>query len=374
MVNPRCFLDFQVEGQPLGRVIFELFADVVPKTVENFRALCTGSKGVNELGIPLYYKGCPVHRIIQNFMVQGGDFTLRNGKGGESIYGPGGFADEDLRREVDEEGLLVMANKGKNTNSSQFFVTLRPCPHLNGKHVVFGKVVKGYEIIQAMSKLPTDPKDRPLQLVTISHCGELERKVKAVPRRAPSPTPSSASGRSRSRSRSVSRSRSPSPARDDRHRHRSGRSRSHRDGSDDEDSDREKSSSRRKHKSSSGRRSKHRSSRRSRRDGDDADGRDRSRSRSPRRSRAGESKEEDGLLSPEEIAALERRAAEEAAEERRKRDEDEERRKEQEREAARKREQYEREMIAQGGVVFKGRGAMKAPGDGARRGGGMRGW
>ena len=78
-------------------------------------------------------------------MVQGGDMTLRNGKGGESIYGPT-FEDEDLRREVDEEGLLVMANKGKNTNSSQFFVTLRPCPHLNGKHVVFGKVVKGESI------------------------------------------------------------------------------------------------------------------------------------------------------------------------------------------------------------------------------------
>ena len=83
-----------------------------------------------------------MHRIIAGFMVQGGDFTLRNGKGGESIYGPT-FEDEDLRREVDEEGLLVMANKGKNTNSSQFFVTLRPCPHLNGKHVVFGKVIKG---------------------------------------------------------------------------------------------------------------------------------------------------------------------------------------------------------------------------------------
>jgi peptidyl-prolyl isomerase G (cyclophilin G) len=104
--------------------------------------LSTGSKGVNELGIPLFYKGCPIHRVIAGFMVQGGDYTLRNGKGGESIYGPT-FEDEDLRREVDEEGLLVMANKGKNTNSSQFFVTLRPCPHLNGKHVVFGKVVKG---------------------------------------------------------------------------------------------------------------------------------------------------------------------------------------------------------------------------------------
>lgn len=83
-----------------------------------------------------------MHRIIAGFMVQGGDFTLRNGKGGQSIYG-GVFDDEDLRRTIDEPGLLVMANKGKNTNGSQFFVSLRPCPHLDGKHVVFGRVVKG---------------------------------------------------------------------------------------------------------------------------------------------------------------------------------------------------------------------------------------
>lgn len=105
-------MDFSVESQPVGRVIFELYDDVVPKTVENFRALCTGSVGVNAAGTPLYYKGTPLHRIIGGFMVQGGDFTLRNGKGGESIYG-GVFDDEDLRRDIDEEGLLVMANRGK---------------------------------------------------------------------------------------------------------------------------------------------------------------------------------------------------------------------------------------------------------------------
>ncbi|GAA5902237.1 uncharacterized protein JCM6883_001341 [Sporobolomyces salmoneus] len=372
MVNPRCFLDFQVEGQPLGRVIFELFADVVPRTAENFRALTTGSKGVNELGIPLYMKGAPMHRIIAGFMVQGGDFTLRNGKGGESIYGPT-FEDEDLRREVDEEGLLVMANKGKNTNSSQFFVTLRPCPHLNGKHVVFGKVVKGFEVIQAMSKLPVDAKDRPLQLVTISHCGELERKVKTVPKRAPSPTPSAASDRSRSRSRSrsvsSSRSRSPSPARKRRHRHRSDRSRSNRDDSEvEEGSDRERSSSRRRRHRRDKKSNKHRSSKK-RRGGEDED-EDENRE-----------KEADGLLSPEEIAALEKRAAEEAEEEKRRQEVEARLQEEREREAAEKREQREREMIANGGVVFKGRGAMKAPGenDAGRRGGGgggggMRGW
>lgn len=136
MPNPRVFMDFSVEGNPVGRlvthtfstafvrrpgsrracsvahtqssfhagsVIYELFADVVPQTAENFRALCTGSKGVNAAGIPLWYKGTPLHRIIAGFMVQGGDFTLRNGKGGESIYG-GTFDDEDLRREIDSQG------------------------------------------------------------------------------------------------------------------------------------------------------------------------------------------------------------------------------------------------------------------------------
>ncbi|KAI5481323.1 Peptidyl-prolyl cis-trans isomerase, cyclophilin-type [Pseudohyphozyma bogoriensis] len=184
MPNPRCFMDFSIEGQLVGRVIFELFADVVPRTAENFRALCTGSAGVNTAGVPLYYKGSLLHRIIAGFMVQGGDFTLRNGKGGESIYG-GTFEDEDLKREIDAEGLLVMANRGKNTNGSQFFVSLRPCPHLAGKHVVFGRVVKGYDIIEGLSKLPTNEKDFPVQLVTISNCGELElRKTEEIEKKA----------------------------------------------------------------------------------------------------------------------------------------------------------------------------------------------
>ncbi|KAK4054040.1 Peptidyl-prolyl cis-trans isomerase [Microbotryomycetes sp. JL221] len=179
MVNPRVFFDISVEGQLLGRIIFELFADRVPKTAENFRALCTGSAGVNSSGVPLWYKGSIFHRVIAGFMIQGGDFTLRNGKGGESIYG-GTFADEDLKREIDAEGLLCMANRGKDTNGSQFFVSLRPCPHLKGKHVVFGRVVKGFEIVEAMSKLGVDAKDHPLQLITISHCGELERREEQI--------------------------------------------------------------------------------------------------------------------------------------------------------------------------------------------------
>lgn len=103
------------------------------------------------------------------------DFTKRNGQGGESIYGPGPFADEDLSRPLDTEGLLCMANKGPNTNGSQFFITLRECPHLNGKHVVFGRVIRGYdEVVTKLAEVAVDEKSRPLSTVLISNCGELE--------------------------------------------------------------------------------------------------------------------------------------------------------------------------------------------------------
>ncbi|KAF8224147.1 hypothetical protein L208DRAFT_498161 [Tricholoma matsutake] len=173
MVRPRTFFDFSVNNDLLGRVIFELFNDTVPITCENFRALCTGEKGLSSSGNPLYYKNSIIHRSIHNFMIQGGDFTKRSGAGGESIYGST-FVDEDLSRPLDTEGLLCMANKGPNTNGSQFFITLRQCPHLNGKHVVFGKVIKGYEVIKQVAEVLVDEKDRPLTPVVISNCGELE--------------------------------------------------------------------------------------------------------------------------------------------------------------------------------------------------------
>ncbi|KAI0723686.1 cyclophilin-like domain-containing protein [Fomitopsis betulina] len=196
MVNPRVFLDFAVDGSPAGRVIFELFADDVPKTAENFRALCTGEKSLSER--PLYYKNSIIHRSIPGFMIQGGDFTKRNGTGGESIYG-GTFPDEDLRRPLDSEGLLCMANKGPNTNGSQFFVTLRECPHLNGKHVVFGRVIRGYDVVQKIAEAPTDVKDRPTIPVTIVNCGELVLKSKAQAHPGPrSVTPVSGSDDERS--------------------------------------------------------------------------------------------------------------------------------------------------------------------------------
>ncbi|EJU04546.1 hypothetical protein DACRYDRAFT_47658 [Dacryopinax primogenitus] len=174
MVKPRVFMNFNIADAPAGRVIFELFNDTAPKTAENFRALCTGEKGVSPISeVPLYYKGCTIHRAIKNFMIQGGDFTKGNGTGGESIYGAP-FPDEDFHRPIDSEGLLVMANRGPDTNSSQFFVTVRPCPHLNGKHVCFGRVVTGYDVIEKIVNVETDSKDRPLEKVVVASCGELE--------------------------------------------------------------------------------------------------------------------------------------------------------------------------------------------------------
>uniref|UniRef100_A0A8C1IV06 peptidylprolyl isomerase n=1 Tax=Cyprinus carpio TaxID=7962 RepID=A0A8C1IV06_CYPCA len=137
--NPRVFFDVDIAGERVGRVVFELFADVVPKTAENFRALCTGEKVIGKsTGKPLHFKGCPFHRIIKKFMVQSGDFSNQNGTGGESIYGDK-FEDENIYYMHDREGLLSMANAGPNTNGSQFFITTVPTPHLDGKHVVFGQ-------------------------------------------------------------------------------------------------------------------------------------------------------------------------------------------------------------------------------------------
>ncbi|KAG0278649.1 hypothetical protein BGZ95_003505 [Linnemannia exigua] len=162
-----------------NRVIIELFKDEVPQTVENFRALCTGETGVSKIsGVPLHYRGSIFHRVIKGFMIQGGDFTRRDGTGGESIYG-GTLQDEGgFKRKHDIEGLLSMANKGPNTSSSQFFLTTRPTPHLDGKHVVFGRVVKGYDVVEKVENTPTDERnDRPLSIVMIANCGELELRI-----------------------------------------------------------------------------------------------------------------------------------------------------------------------------------------------------
>ncbi len=171
MANPRVFFDITIGGRPTGRVVFELFADVVPRTAENFRALCTGEKGVGRSGKALHYKGSKFHRVIQQFMCQGGDFTRGNGTGGESIYGEK-FADENFQLKHTTPGLLSMANAGPNTNGSQFFITTVVTSWLDGKHVVFGKVVEGMNVVQAMeaagSRSGTTSAD-----VAIADCGQL---------------------------------------------------------------------------------------------------------------------------------------------------------------------------------------------------------
>lgn len=165
MSKPRVFFDITCNGSPLGRVVFELESEVCPKTAENFRALCTGEKG-------LTFKESGFHRIIPNFMCQGGDFTNHNGTGGRSIYGEK-FADENFKLKHTEPFLLSMANAGPNTNGSQFFITTVKCPWLDGKHVVFGRVVEGQDVVKKMEAQGTES-GRPKSKVAIANCGQLK--------------------------------------------------------------------------------------------------------------------------------------------------------------------------------------------------------
>ncbi|KAF7818368.1 peptidyl-prolyl cis-trans isomerase CYP63 isoform X1 [Senna tora] len=178
--NPHVFLDVSIDGDPVERIVIELFASVVPRTAENFRALCTGEKGLGKsTGKPLHYKGTSFHRIIKGFMAQGGDFSKGNGTGGESIYG-GKFADENFILKHDGPGLLSMANGGPNTNGSQFFITFKRQPHLDGKHVVFGKVVNGLDLLKKIEQVGT-PDGKPVRPVKIIDCGETsEAKTQAT--------------------------------------------------------------------------------------------------------------------------------------------------------------------------------------------------
>lgn len=173
MKNPRCFLDVSIGGEVEGRIVVELFADIVPRTAENFRALCTGEKGIGpEKGCPLHFKGTPFHRVIKSFMIQGGDLSDRNGTGGESIYGLR-FDDENLQLKHERKGMLSMANAGPNTNGSQFFITTTRTSHLDGKHVIFGRVLKGMGVVRSIEHTPTNEQDCPLQEVLILDCGEI---------------------------------------------------------------------------------------------------------------------------------------------------------------------------------------------------------
>jgi peptidylprolyl isomerase len=168
---PRVFFDVSIGGKAAGRVTMELRSDVVPKTAENFRSLCVGNAGVSRSGKPLHYKGSTFHRVIPDFMIQGGDFTNGNGTGGASIYGDR-FPDENFQIKHTEPGQLSMANAGPNTNGSQFFITTIPCPWLDGKHTVFGKVVEGMEVVRLIESQGS-ASGKPRQSVTIDDCGEV---------------------------------------------------------------------------------------------------------------------------------------------------------------------------------------------------------
>ncbi|KAJ1099242.1 hypothetical protein NDU88_004346 [Pleurodeles waltl] len=173
-VRPQCYFDIEINREPVGRIIFQLFSDVCQKTCKNFLYLCTGQKGTGKTtGKRLCYKGSTFHRVVKNFMIQGGDFSEGNGKGGESIYG-GYFKDENFILKHDRAFLLSMANRGKHTNGSQFFITTRPAPHLDNVHVVFGLVISGFEVIETIENLKTDAASRPYADVRVIDCGLLQ--------------------------------------------------------------------------------------------------------------------------------------------------------------------------------------------------------
>lgn len=170
-VTSKVFFDVTIGDEAAGRITMGLFGDDVPKTAENFRALCTGEKGEGKAGKPLHYKGSAFHRIIPNFMIQGGDFTHGNGRGGESIYGAK-FDDENFKLKHEGPMYLSMANSGPNTNGSQFFITTVKTAWLDGRHVVFGKILEGDDVVKKVEAVGSNS-GAPSKTVAISDSGEL---------------------------------------------------------------------------------------------------------------------------------------------------------------------------------------------------------
>merc|ERR1711998_268214 len=163
-MSTKVFFDMTADGSPIGRVEMTLRSDVTPKTAENFRALCTGEKGFG-------FKGSGFHRVIPNFMCQGGDFTNHNGTGGKSIYG-NKFADENFNLRHEGPGILSMANAGPNTNGSQFFLCTVATPWLDGKHVVFGQVTEGMDVVRSVEQCGSSS-GKTKGRILVSDCGQL---------------------------------------------------------------------------------------------------------------------------------------------------------------------------------------------------------
>ncbi|KAI5068924.1 hypothetical protein GOP47_0015225 [Adiantum capillus-veneris] len=173
-VTHKVYLDIEIDKQRSGRIVIGLFGKVVPKTAENFRALCTGEKGKGVNGKPLHYKGTIFHRIIPGFMIQGGDVTHTNGKGGESIYGPV-FPDENLSLKHSSAGVVSMVNNGPDSNGSQFFITTVKASWLDGNHVVFGRVISGMDTVFAIEGGAGTYSGRPRKKVHILDSGEMKQ-------------------------------------------------------------------------------------------------------------------------------------------------------------------------------------------------------
>merc|ERR1719299_113482 len=167
----KVFFDITIGGGAAGRIEMTLRDDVAPKTAENFRCLCTGEKGTGKSGKPLHFKGSSFHRVIPDFMCQGGDFTAGNGTGGESIYGAK-FADENFNLKHTGPGILSMANAGPNTNGSQFFLCTTKTEWLDGKHVVFGGVVEGMDVVKKIESFGSQ-NGKTSQKIVIANCGQL---------------------------------------------------------------------------------------------------------------------------------------------------------------------------------------------------------